>query len=224
MSTALRVNGTVLEADASGALFWPGESTLVVADLHFEKGSSYAPSGRLLPPYDTAETLARLATVVAARAPARVICLGDSLHDKAAVARMSPGDRARLAALMKGRDWIWIEGNHDPQPHGLGGTVLAEWRAGPLLFRHQATGGAGAGEISGHYHPCAGLSWRGRRVSGRCFVEDGARLVMPSFGAYTGGLDVGDAAIGALFPRGFRIHLIGRTRIHRFDSRLLARG
>ena len=232
MSVAIRINGAELEADPSGALWWPGRKTLIVADLHFEKGSSYAPGGRLLPPYDTTETLARLAAIVQRLAPTRIVCLGDSLHDGDAAARIAPDDRARLAALMDQRDWIWIEGNHDPHPHGLGGRVLAEWAEGPLLFRHAARiNGTGsrskrlapnaAGEISGHYHPRAGVNWRGRTVTGRCFVHDGARLVMPAFGAYTGGLDVGDPAIRRLFPRGFRIDLIGRERLHRFDSRLL---
>ncbi|MEX1108428.1 MAG: ligase-associated DNA damage response endonuclease PdeM [Dongiaceae bacterium] len=232
MSVAIRINGAELEPDPSGALWWPERATLIVADLHFEKGSSYAPSGRLLPPYDTTETLVRLAGIIARLAPARIVCLGDSLHDGDAVARIAADDRARLAALMAGRDWIWIEGNHDPAPHGLGGRVLAEWIEGPLLFRHaariaaQASRGrkaqpVAAGEISGHYHPRAGVNWRGRTVTGRCFVHDGARLVLPAFGAYTGGLDVGDPAIRSLFPRGFRIDLIGHERLHRFDSRVL---
>ncbi|MDZ4736902.1 MAG: ligase-associated DNA damage response endonuclease PdeM [Rhodospirillaceae bacterium] len=232
MSVAIRINGAELEADPSGALWWPERSTLIVADLHFEKGSSYAPSGRLLPPYDTTETLVRLAAIVARLTPTRIVCLGDSLHDGDAVGRIAADDRARLAALMTGRDWIWIEGNHDPAPHGLGGRVLAEWVEGPLLFRHAARIAAqvsrskkalpfAAGEISGHYHPRAGVNWRGRTVTGRCFVHDGARLVLPAFGAYTGGLDVGDPAIRSLFPRGFHIDLIGRERLHRFNSRVL---
>jgi DNA ligase-associated metallophosphoesterase len=258
MTAILRINGAELEADPSGALWWPGRATLIVADLHFEKGSSYAPGGRLLPPYDTAETLARLAALIERHQPARVICLGDSLHDGAAAGRIAPADRARLQALVERRDWIWLEGNHDPAPHGLGGRISAEWNDGPLTFRHAARIGPGPGErrggtqsgaarsgaaksggpnrrarpvpapaigeISGHYHPCARMNWRGRSVSGRCFVHDGARLVMPAFGAYTGGLDVADPAISGLFPRGFRIDLIGRTRIHRFDSRTLVNG
>lgn len=227
MTAILSINGAALEADASGALWWPAQRSLIVADLHFEKGSSYAASGRLLPPYDTAETLNRLAQAIAVRGAARVICLGDSLHDGKAVRRIAPADRARLAALVESCDWIWIEGNHDPEPHGLGGRVSAEWNEGPLTFRHAArrNGHGGApGEISGHYHPCARMSWRGRSVGGRCFVHDGARLVMPAFGAYTGGLDVGDPAIRGLFPRGFRVDLIGRNKLHRFSSQALFDG
>ncbi len=227
MTAILSINGAELEADPSGALWWPARRTLVVADLHLEKGSSYAASGRLLPPYDTAETLARLSAAIAQRHAARVICLGDSLHDGAATARIAPTDRARLAALVGACDWIWIAGNHDPEPHGLGGRVLTEWSEGPLIFRHAARlngHGGSAGEISGHYHPCARMSWRGRSVGGRCFVHDGARLVMPAFGVFAGGLDVGDPAIRTLFPRGFRIELIGRNRLHRFSSQSLFDG
>src|SRR3954471_3693529 len=118
---ALRLGSVTLAADCAGALYWPDESLLVVADLHLEKGSSFARRGMLLPPYDTTETLARLARLIACYAPRRVIALGDNFHDGDGPARLSPADRTSLAALQRGRDWIWIAGNHDPDPaEGIG--------------------------------------------------------------------------------------------------------
>ncbi len=211
----VRLNGAELFAEASGALWWPDEGALIVADLHFEKGSSFAASGQFLPPYDTAETLSRLGD--AARKPGlcRVICLGDSFHDRGAPARLGADDAARLKRLTDACDWVWIAGNHDPHPPDhLGGRVVAdELTIGPLAFRHIARADATPGEISGHYHPQAAIRVRGRRLAGPCFVHDARRLVMPAFGAYTGGLDVDDDALRALFPDDASVYLLVRRRI-----------
>ena len=110
------VAGVVLEAFADGALWWADRRMLVVADLHLEKGSSYARRGQLLPPYDTAETLARLARLVTRLDPAVVVALGDSFHDGEGAARLSARDGDALRALQRGRDFVWIAGNHDPGP------------------------------------------------------------------------------------------------------------
>lgn len=209
------LNGAELTADFSGALWWEERRLLVAADLHLEKGSGYARHGTLLPPYDTRETLARLEAVMARLLPAMVICLGDSFHDGDAAARLEAGDIALLSRLTSSCDWRWIAGNHDPAPPAdWGGRVASEIVLGPLVFRHEAMAGSAAGEVSGHYHPKATVQTRARRVSGRCFVTDGRRLILPAFGAYAGGLDVSDPAIGRLFPKGFDIHLIGRAKVH----------
>jgi len=218
-----RLNGTSLIALAPGALWWPARSLLAIADLHLEKGSEFAMRGRLLPPYDSDETLRLIAVLTEELRPERVICLGDSFHDRKAVNRLPRAIGDRIAGLASERDWIWIAGNHDPAPpEGWGGRVAAEFAEGPLRFRHEATLEARpAGEISGHYHPKAGISWRGRRVVGRCFVEDGRRLVLPAFGAYAGGLDARDAAIAGLFPDGYRVHILGRQKLHSFPASAL---
>jgi DNA ligase-associated metallophosphoesterase len=221
-SAPLRLNGCDLLADLSGALIWPHQRLLAVADLHLEKGSGYATRGQFLPPYDTAATLQRLAATIARHAPDTVVCLGDSFHDGKGADRLGQTDRAHLAELMEGRRWIWITGNHDPAPPlALGGLVQAELVLGPLAFRHIATP-SGTGEVSGHFHPKAGLSWRGRRLGGRCFIGDGRRLILPAFGAYAGGLDVRDPAIAGLFAEGARIHILGRHRLHGFAAKQLA--
>lgn len=206
------VNGVTLTALASGALWWSERAILIVADLHLEKGSAFARSGQFLPPYDSAETLRRLAGDIAAFGPKGVIALGDSFHDAGGPARLGAADREALACLVKAVDWLWIAGNHDPSPSGpWGGRVAGESVIGPLVFRHEALPGppgAVRGEISGHFHPKAAVRTRARRIQARCFVEDGLRLILPAYGAYAGGLDVRDPAISGLLKRDFDVHLL----------------
>jgi uncharacterized protein len=210
------VSGVTFHADLSGALFWAEQSLLVVSDLHFEKGSSFAARGVLLPPYDTTATLARLARLIDRYAPRLVIALGDSFHDGGGPSRMSDVSRAALTALQRGRDWIWITGNHDPEPaDGIGGRFAGVLALGGLTFRHEPSPGAYDGEIAGHLHPLARVAKRGRAVSRRCFAADGLRLVMPAFGAYAGGLNVRDRAIASLFGvSGFTAHMLGDRRLY----------
>ncbi len=221
----IHLNGAALFAEPSGALLWPEQGTLIVADLHLEKGSSFAARGVMLPPYDTRSTLERLERVAAAHAARRIICLGDSFHDAAAPGRLDDADARRLAALARRVEWIWIAGNHDPTPPtALGGRVVEhELRVGPLIFRHIASPIFAAGEVSGHYHPKASVDIRGRRLSGRCFVVDEQRLVLPAFGAYAGGLDVFEPALRALFPGDFTVHLLARDRVTPLPQARLAR-
>lgn len=226
--TPITLNGEALQLSAEGALFRPACRTLVVADLHFEKGSAMAArSRRLAPPYDTAATIERLVRVMRRFQPARVVALGDSFHDLGGPARLGAADRRRIGALTQAVDWIWIEGNHDPAPPTeLGGTGAEELRLGALVLRHAPRAGGGkavAGEVAGHLHPKAAVATSARRVSGFCFVTDGARLVMPAFGAYTGGLDVNARAIRSLFAKGFRVFLLGRERLYAFPMSAVAR-
>lgn len=214
-----------MQLTADGALFRPACRTLVVADLHFEKGSAMAARNRrLAPPYDTRATLERLARAMRRYQPKQVIALGDSFHDLDGPNRMGAAERRRIRALTQAVEWVWIEGNHDPAPPSdLGGVGTAELKLGGLTLRHAPEPGAAHGEIAGHLHPKASVATAARRVSGFCFVTDGARLVMPAFGAYTGGLDVGARPIRSLFRRGFRVFLLGRDRLYAFPmSRVCA--
>jgi DNA ligase-associated metallophosphoesterase len=205
-----------LVADRSGALVWPERRLLVVADLHFEKGSSMAGRGSLIPPYDTRSTLARLAKVLLRWAPDRVISLGDGFHDGDASHRLAADDRARLRQLTSRHDWTWVAGNHDPLPPAdVGGKVAASVEIGGLIFRHLPCLDGASGEIAGHLHPKASVSARGRRVSRPCFVADQHRVLLPAFGCYTGGLHVSDPAISSLFPGDYRAYLLGRDRVHK---------
>lgn len=193
--------GQGLVARASGALFWPAQELLCVSDLHLGKSARMARrGGTLLPPYEVAETLAKLEADITATNPKIVICLGDSFDDLAAGAGLDAGAQARIAVYQAGRQWIWIEGNHDAGPLDLGGTHLAEFTLGPLTFRHIAAGALGAdcAEISGHYHPKARLA--GQYLP--AFWAGGGRLIMPAYGAYTGGMLAADAPVRALLGGG----------------------
>jgi uncharacterized protein len=211
---SINVAGIDMLVDLSGALFWQEQSLLVVSDLHLEKGSSFAARGVLLPPYDTAATLSRLAAAISRHDPRVVIALGDSFHDRNAHERLSAPDVQAIAALQAGRDWIWISGNHDPAlPLSLGGTIAAEVLIGPIVFRHEPTGVAG--EIAGHLHPKARIATRARWMERRCFASDGMRVVMPAFGAYTGGLSIRDEAFAKIFQTAaLTAHVLGDSRLH----------
>jgi DNA ligase-associated metallophosphoesterase len=208
--------GVTLVADPAGALYWPDQRLLVVADLHLEKGSAFAARGVLLPPYDSATTLARLACLVERYQPQLVIALGDSFHDGGGPSRLTDISRAALAALQRGRDWLWIAGNHDPDPvANIGGRFAGILALGALTFRHEPSARQNDGEIASHLHPLARVSRRGRAVSRRCFAGDGRRLVVPAFGAYAGGLNVRDRAIVSLFGTlSFTAHMLGDGRLY----------
>ncbi|HEX4040069.1 MAG TPA: ligase-associated DNA damage response endonuclease PdeM [Xanthobacteraceae bacterium] len=212
----LSLAGVTLIADPAGALYWPEEKLLVVADLHLEKGSSFAARGVLLPPYDTAATLARLSRLIERYVPRMVIALGDSFHDGGGPARMDEISRVALKALQRGRDWVWIAGNHDPDPaKNIGGRFADVLALGALTFRHEPAPERGEGEIAGHLHPMACVARRGRAVKRRCFACDGRRAVLPAFGAYTGGLNVRDRSIVSVFGTlSFTAHLLGTGRLY----------
>ena len=213
----LTVNGTDLVADLSGALVWPARRLAIVADLHFEKGTAFAARGQFLPPYDTAATLDKLDALLARHPAERMVCLGDSFHDQEAADRLDPGQAERLRRLTARLDWTWIAGNHDPAPPAdLGGRVCAEMTEGALTFRHEADPKARGGEVSGHFHPKAAVRVRNRRISAPCFVTDGQRLILPAFGAFTGGLNVLDPAIAGLLKPGFQVTMMGRDKVFCF--------
>jgi uncharacterized protein len=170
----------------------------------------------LLPPYDTATTLKQLAILIERYAPRLVIALGDSFHDGGGASRMADISRATLMALQRGRDWLWIAGNHDPDPtDGIGGRFADVLALGALTFRHEPSSHQCDGEIAGHLHPLARVARRGRAVSRRCFASDGKRLVMPALGAYAGGLNVRDRAFASVFGAlTFTAHMLGERRLY----------
>ncbi|MBS7705547.1 ligase-associated DNA damage response endonuclease PdeM [Chelatococcus asaccharovorans] len=213
------------KADPSGALFLCEAQMLVVADLHLEKGSSYARRRIFLPPYDTRATLERLAAVIDTHAPRIVVALGDSFHDDGGGSRLDAGDWERLATLQRGRQWIWITGNHDPSPPaGVGGDVVAEIATGGIALRHvpgSAPDCRAAFELAGHLHPVAKVAARGQVVRRRCFAFGPRRGILPAFGAYAGGLNVRDRAFAPLFPDGLTAHVLGRRTFAIAAPRLL---
>lgn len=178
------------------ALFWPRERALLVADLHLEKASFFASHGQLLPPYDSRETLERLASAVRETEARRVYALGDNFHDGKGSLRLEPHAAGMLAALTRALDWVWITGNHDAGAEEIAGGALAdEIVSGGLVLRHKAQVGETRPEFSGHFHPRLMLSARGRRIARPCAVMSEQRLILPAFGALTGGMDAADPAI-----------------------------
>lgn len=181
---------------APAALYWPAQKALLVADLHLEKASFYARQGQMLPPYDSRATLDELAGLITTTAAEKVFCLGDNYHDDGGEARLEGEAASLLTKLTQSTEWIWISGNHDRDVSGLwGGDVMAEWVGDGLALRHEATAETALPEISGHFHPKLRVPVRGRHVSRRCFVKGQAHLIMPAFGALTGGLAANHPAI-----------------------------
>lgn len=205
MSYEFSLGPAALTALPSGALYWRTERLLCVSDLHFGKSERLARrGGALLPPYETRETLLRLEADLEASGARAVVCLGDSFDDLAAADGLDEADRLWLTRLMAGREWVWIEGNHDAGPTNLGGSHLAELTRAGLVFRHSG-GGAGY-EISGHYHPKARLAGKAHRA----FLVDNSRVVLPAYGTFTGGLWCEDPALQALFaPNALAILTVG---------------
>jgi len=212
----LAVNGTAVTCDRAGVLWLPGSGALVVSDLHLEKGAAFARRGMLLPPYDTAATLARLGEAIARYNPRLVISLGDSFHDRSGSAHLPEDYRKVLQDLQRGRDWTWIEGNHDPdRPVGLEGSFCSELHVETLVFRHEPAQDTAEGEIAGHLHPTARVVRRGKGVRRPCFASDSKRMLMPAFGSTTGGLELRHPAMRGLFDRNQLVaHLIGKERIY----------
>lgn len=186
----------------ASALFWPREQALLVADLHLEKASFFARTGQMLPPYDSRETLERLAMAVRLTGARRVFALGDNFHDSQGPGRLEPHAAGMLAALTRALEWVWITGNHDPHLGAeAGGECVGEIAVGGLSLRHMARPGTPGPEVSGHFHPRLVVAARGRRIARPCAVHSESRLILPAFGSLTGGMDAADPAIvSALQP------------------------
>ncbi|HHY50721.1 MAG TPA: ligase-associated DNA damage response endonuclease PdeM [Alphaproteobacteria bacterium] len=220
----LRFAGEVFEALPSGALHWPAQRTLLVADLHLEKLASYAKRGALLPPYDTAMTLRRLHDDLERTGAVEVLALGDSFHRDEGTASLLEADRLRLAALMGKARWTWIAGNHDPSPHALGGACVTRLERQGLRFEHQPRRGAAA-LVAGHLHPAARVAADGRSVRRPCFVHDGRTLILPAYGSSTGSINILSAPfLGVLDHGAIEVAMIGRGRVYPVSPRRLVPG
>jgi len=218
----IELAGHALLPVAAGALYWEAENTLLVADLHLEKGAAFAARGMMLPPYDTRSTLRRLAACIEMFTPRRVVALGDSFHRSELAGRLHAEDRDELAALQQGREWYWILGNHDPDlPESIGGFICRSLTIGGVTLCHEPSCG-GSAEIAGHLHPVARIARKGEVFRRKCFATDGQRLVMPAFGAYTGGLNLLNEAFSSLF-RWHRLEawLTGRTGVYPLQASML---
>ncbi|WP_275791008.1 ligase-associated DNA damage response endonuclease PdeM [Pararhizobium gei] len=218
------IKGVTALCDPLGGLYLPDLDILVVSDLHLEKGSAFARRGMMLPPYDTLATLRILDVLIARHDPKTVITLGDNFHDRAGSALMPDIFRSMIETMARGREWIWINGNHDPDgAFNLPGLSADELHYAGLVFRHEPAKDAMPGEISGHLHPAATVTRREKRVRRACFANDGNRLIMPAFGVTTGGLDLRHKAMYGLFDRQSLVaHMLGRDRIYSVSYTRLA--
>lgn len=219
----ISVCGKVFRADMTGALYWPAEDALIVADLHLEKGSSLARRGQLIPPYDTRETLQRLAEALDRYDAATVICLGDSLHEEEACERIGDDELQMLQIMQEDREWIWVTGNHDRSiGERLGGHVTGDIEVEGIVLRHEPRPGRVTHEIAGHMHPAAKLFLHGYSIRRPCFVGNGTRLVLPAFATYAGGLNILADPFEPLFGNdGLRVWMLGQEGLYPVATRLL---
>ena len=188
--------GRRLFVAGDAALWWPERRALLLADLHLEKGSFYAAHGQMLPPYDSRATIEAVAALVELTRAERVLCLGDNYHDDGGEARLDRHAANSLQRLTAALDWTWIRGNHDREVSGRwGGRALAELEVDGVLLRHEAKPGESRPELSGHFHPKLRMTIRGRHIARRCFLRTPTKLILPAFGALTGGLDAGHPEI-----------------------------
>ncbi|PZM12321.1 ligase-associated DNA damage response endonuclease PdeM [Rhizobium tubonense] len=210
------VHGVAAVCDPFGALYLPDAGILVVSDLHLEKGAAFARRGMMLPPYDTLATLTVLAAVISRYDPKLVISLGDNFHDRVGSQFLPEAFRSLIVTMARGREWVWINGNHDPDGTvALPGHSMDQMTHSGLTFRHEPRTGPQAGEIAGHLHPSATVRRREKSIRRPCFATDGTRLLMPAFGLMSGGLDLKHKAMAGLFDRTSLVaHLLGRDRIY----------
>jgi DNA ligase-associated metallophosphoesterase len=219
---AIEFGGHGFELCSDAALYWPSEAMLILTDLHLEKGSSFAAKGTFLPPQDTQDTLARLFALCERYDPRAVMLLGDCVHDEEGLERMLPQDRESFERFAKARNVIWVEGNHDQGVLWEGVERVDEREIRGIRFVHQATNRPGH-EVSGHYHPCVRLRFRGEGIRKPCFVMSEHRLILPAFGAFTGGLDLCHLEAEVALPEDYAAFVFGNGRVVRVD-RSLQRG
>ena len=214
---AIEFNGARLMLHHAGLMFWPKHQLAVVSDLHLEKGSFFAQTGQLLPAYDSVHTLIRLQQCLQSETIKRLMFLGDSFHDRAGYHRLQPEALALFNQLCDTYQILWVMGNHEAGfvPPGVEASI--EITIDGLNFRHICTNNADA-EISGHYHPKVSLRIAGKRVNRACFMHSDQRLIMPAFGAFTGGLRVDSSALTKLFPRPHTLHVLGSKAIFSLPS------
>jgi uncharacterized protein len=219
----IEFGGQIFIPHMSGALYAPALRTLLVADLHLEQGASLARRGVHVPPYDTVSTLQTLREAIMDTTPEKLVLLGDSFHSPEAIAALENETLASLQDIAARQETLWITGNHDPEPHSVGGQCAHELEFHGIMLRHEPARRNVWPEISGHLHPGCTVVQRGIAVRGKCFVGDDKRLMLPAFGAYTGALDVSAQPFAGLFDRDqARTWLVGRSAIHTYRLKDLA--
>jgi uncharacterized protein len=220
----LRFAGQIFEPLPSGALYWHAQKTLLVADLHLEKMSSFARRGQMLPPYDTGLTLKRLEADMRRTGAQRVVSLGDSFHRDEGTTTLSDADRAHIDLMTDMAEWLWLSGNHDPKPHALGGRCLPEMDLAGLQLTHHPRRGT-AGLVAGHLHPAAHILMEGRSTRRPCFVHDNRLMILPAYGSSAGSINIMSPAFVGLFHwPGLEVTMLGKDRTYPVSTKRLVRG
>lgn len=220
----MRFAGHNFEPLPSGGLYWHAQQTLLVADLHLEKMSSFARHGQMLPPYDTGLTLARLEADMRRTGAQRLVSLGDSFHRDEGTTTLGEADRARLDLMTDMAEWIWLSGNHDPRPHALGGQCLSRVELAGLTLTHEPERGA-SGLVAGHLHPAARVYIDGRSTRRACFVHDNRLMILPAYGSSTGSINILSPAFLGLFQlAGLEVTMLGKDRTYPVSPKRLVRG
>ena len=220
----LRFAGHIFQPLPSGALYWHGQQTLLVADLHLEKMSSFARRGQMLPPYDTGLTLKRLDADLRTTGAQRLVALGDSFHRDEGTTTLNDADRARIDTMTDLAEWFWLSGNHDPKPHALGGQCLPHLELNGLTLTHEPRRGA-VNLVAGHLHPAAHIYLEGRATRRPCFVHDNRLLILPAYGSSTGSINILSPAFVDLFHwASIEVTMLGRGRLYPVSPKRLVRG
>jgi uncharacterized protein len=216
-SSRVLLCGKAFHADRTGALYWPAERTLAVADLHLGKGSYLSEDDVVLPPYDTAAAFDKLEEAIDRYDPQRVIALGDSFASEDG---LDPHDLYWLQDLMEDRDWFWVMGPDSvPPPEAAGGVVSQHVTLAGIKFRHAPVKAPVGQEVAGCMHPVANVSEYEHATRGRCFVSNGMRLVLPSMGCYSAGNNVLHECFDPLLGRnGLFVWLVGNGRVQQVAS------
>jgi DNA ligase-associated metallophosphoesterase len=175
------------------ALYWPGTSTLVVADLHWGKASTFRAAGIPIPIGTTSDDLARLDSALQRTRARRMVVLGDLFHAKAGrIASHTLAELRRWRSLAGTFEILLVRSNHDRHagdpPKDLQiNCVNAPAFVPPFIFRHEPLDQEGAYGLAGHVHPALTLVGRGlQRESLPCFLVGQHGMILPAFGSFTG--------------------------------------
>ena len=201
-----------------GILFWFDKQIAIISDLHLEKGSSFAHSGQFLPPYDSEETLKKLSKGIKNQNIKKVILLGDTFHDENAFNRMSKKAFFLFNSLIKKYEVIFILGNHENKLKIDHINLLNQYVIDDIHFIHQALQKS-IFQISGHFHPVATIKSSIKKITVKCLLHTNNHIILPSFGTYTGGLNINDQALKPFVNHQSYIYMLAKKSIYKFTSK-----
>ena len=207
-----------LQICKEGVLFWLEKEIAIVSDLHLEKGSSYASSGQYIPPYDSEETLLKLLDILNNYRVKKVILLGDTFHDKDAFLRMTPKVRFLFEDFTKKYEVIFILGNHENKIKIEGIKFHQEYIVDDIHFLHEAIQ-KNINQISGHFHPVASIKVSSKKITGKCLIHSNNHIILPSFGEFTGGLNINDPVLKPFISEDYNIYFLTKKSIYKFSNK-----